>query len=47
MRIKVINPNTTESMTRTIGDAAARAASPGTKIVAVSPSMGPVSIECH
>ena len=28
MRIKVINPNTTESMTRTIGDAAARAASP-------------------
>ena len=47
MRIKVINPNTTESMTRTIGDAAARAASPGTEIVAVSPSMGPVSIECH
>jgi allantoin racemase len=34
-------------MTRTIGDAAARAASPGTEIVAVSPSMGPVSIECH
>ena len=47
MRIKVINPNTTESMTRTIGDAAARPASPGTEIVAVSPSMGPVSIECH
>jgi Asp/Glu/hydantoin racemase len=45
MRIKVINPNTTESMTRTIGEAAARAASLGTEIVAVSPMMGPVSIE--
>jgi len=47
MRIKVINPNTTLSMTRTIGAAAARVASPGTEIVAVSPAMGPVSIEGH
>jgi allantoin racemase len=47
MRIKVINPNTTDSMTRTIGLAAANAASRGTEIVAVSPTMGPVSIECH
>src|SRR5882724_6502 len=47
MRIKVINPNTTESMTRTIGLAASHVAAPGTEIVAVSPAMGPVSIECH
>jgi allantoin racemase len=47
MRIKVINPNTTETMTHVIGEAARAAASPGTEIVAVSPTMGPVSIECH
>jgi allantoin racemase len=47
MRIKVINPNTTESMTHVIGEAARAAASPGTEIVAVNPKMGPVSIECH
>ncbi|MET0917659.1 MAG: aspartate/glutamate racemase family protein, partial [Burkholderiales bacterium] len=47
MRIKVINPNTTESMTDVIGAAARAAASPGTEIVAVSPRHGPVSIECH
>src|SRR5437867_9508252 len=47
MRIKVINPNTTESMTRTIGAAARSVAAPGTEIIAVSPAMGPVSIECH
>jgi len=47
MRIKVINPNTTESMTRTIGAAARSVATTGTEIVAVSPAMGPVSIECH
>ena len=47
MRIKVINPNTTESMTQTIGEAARSVAALGTEIVAVSPSMGPVSIECH
>ncbi|HXH02666.1 MAG TPA: aspartate/glutamate racemase family protein, partial [Candidatus Competibacteraceae bacterium] len=47
MRIKVINPNTTPSMTETIGAAARVAAAPGTEIVAVSPSMGPVSIEGH
>jgi allantoin racemase len=47
MRIKVINPNTTQSMTGTIGAAAKVVAAPGTEIVAVSPSMGPVSIECH
>lgn len=47
MRIKVINPNTTESMTRIIGVAAAAVAAPGTEIVAVNPRHGPVSIECH
>lgn len=45
MRIKVINPNTTLSMTDKIGASARAVASPGTEIVAVSPDMGPVSIE--
>jgi allantoin racemase len=45
MKIKVINPNTTWSMTDKIGAAARAVAAPGTEIVAVSPSMGPVSIE--
>lgn len=45
MKIKVINPNTTWTMTEKIGAAARAVASPGTEIVAVSPSMGPVSIE--
>lgn len=47
MKLKVINPNTTLSMTRKIGEAAAAVARPGTEIVAVGPSMGPVSIEGH
>lgn len=47
MKLKVINPNTTLSMTRKIGEAAAALARPGTEIVAASPSMGPVSIEGH
>jgi allantoin racemase len=47
MRIKVINPNTTASMTRKIGEAARTVASPGTEIVAVNPASGPVSIEGH
>jgi allantoin racemase len=47
MKIKVINPNTTLSMTATIEAAAMGAAAPGTEIVAVSPAMGPVSIEGH
>ncbi|GHH02419.1 aspartate/glutamate racemase family protein [Pseudodonghicola xiamenensis] len=45
MRIKVINPNTTLSMTEKIGASARAVAAPGTEIVAVSPQMGPVSIE--
>ncbi len=47
MRIKVINPNTTWSMTETIGAAARAAVSPGVTIEAVSPAHGPVSIEGH
>ena len=47
MRIKVINPNTTQGMTDKIGQAARAAAAPGTEIVAVSPTGGPVSIEGH
>ncbi|MEX6508872.1 aspartate/glutamate racemase family protein [Jiella sp. M17.18] len=45
MRLLVVNPNTTPSMTRTIGAAARAVAAPGTEIVAVEPSMGPASIE--
>lgn len=47
MRIKVINPNTTLSMTETIAASARAVAAPGTEIVAVSPQHGPVSIEGH
>ncbi|MDY0747886.1 aspartate/glutamate racemase family protein [Paucibacter sp. R3-3] len=47
MRIKIINPNTTQSMTDKIGACARAVARPGTEIVAVSPAMGPVSIESH
>lgn len=47
MRIKVINPNTTASMTAKIGACARAAARAGSEIVAVSPAMGPASIESH
>ena len=45
MRLLVINPNTTASMTRSIGLAAQAAASAGTQVTAVNPDMGPTSIE--
>lgn len=45
MRILVVNPNTTASMTATIAAAAREAAADGTEIVAVTSRMGPVSIE--
>lgn len=45
MRILVLNPNTTASMTEKIAAAARRAASPGTEIVAANPARGPASIE--
>ena len=46
MKIKIINPNTTQAMTDGILKAALSAASPDTEITAVSPDRGPVSIEC-
>ena len=45
MRINVVNPNTTASMTQKVAVAARAAASPGTEIVAVQPAEGPPSIE--
>ncbi|MCM5570598.1 aspartate/glutamate racemase family protein [Burkholderiaceae bacterium FT117] len=45
MKIVVVNPNTTASMTRAIGETAARVAAAGTDIVAVNPADGPASIE--
>ncbi len=45
MRLAVINPNTTASMTARIGAAARAVAAPGTEILESNPEMGPVSIE--
>ncbi|MGD1879628.1 MAG: aspartate/glutamate racemase family protein [Kiloniellaceae bacterium] len=45
MRILVINPNSTASMTAAIGAAAQRAAAPGTTIVARNPADGPPAIQ--
>jgi allantoin racemase len=45
MKILVINPNTTMSMTEAIGEACRKAAQPTTEITAVSPQRGPRSIE--
>lgn len=47
MKIKVINPNTTLAMTKGIEHAAKSAARSDTQIVAVSPKMGPASIESY
>lgn len=47
MKIKIVNPNTTWSMTAKIGACARAVARPGTEIVAVSPALGPASIESH
>jgi allantoin racemase len=47
MQIRVINPNTTASMTEKIGEAAQHIAAPGTRVVATNPRSGPASIESH
>ena len=47
MRIKIINPNTSASMTEAIGRVAKKYARPGTAIFAVSPKRGPESIESY
>ena len=47
IKIVVINPNSTLSMTATIGECARAVAGPGVTIEAISPVGGPVSIESH
>ena len=47
MKIKLINPNTTQSMTDSIYNMAVRYADADTEITAVSPLTGPDSIECY
>jgi allantoin racemase len=47
MRIRIINPNTTVSMTETIAAAARAVAAQSTEIVAVTSLSGAVSIESH
>jgi allantoin racemase len=47
MRILVVNPNTTASMTAKIGAAARAVAAAGTEITAIEPAHGPVSVEGH
>ena len=47
MRIKIVNPNTSASMTETIRLAARSRARPETEIVAVNPESGPNSIESY
>jgi allantoin racemase len=47
MKIKVINPNTTASMTQKISTVARLVARPETEIIGCNPNMGPVSIESY
>ncbi|WP_454856822.1 aspartate/glutamate racemase family protein [Rhizobium binxianense] len=47
MRILVVNPNTTASMTEKAAAAARTVAASGTEIIAATSRMGPVSIEGH
>lgn len=47
IKIKIINPNTTWSMTRSIENCAKKYANEGTIVYAVSPEIGVNSIECY
>ncbi|GGR50824.1 allantoin racemase [Nocardioides luteus] len=47
MRILVVNPNTTASMTALIGECARASVGPGVTVDAVDPGAGPVSLESH
>jgi allantoin racemase len=47
MHIRVVNPNTTESMTALIEATARAVTGPGVTLDAVTPRMGPASIESH
>lgn len=46
VRILVVNPNTSDSMTRVIVEAARAAASPGTEIVPLTAAYGVAGIDC-
>ena len=45
MKLLLVNPNTTATMTEKAGEAALLVAASGTEIIAVNPEYGPVSIE--
>jgi len=45
VKLLLVNPNTTASMTEKAGEAARLVAASGTEIIAVNPEYGPVSIE--
>lgn len=47
MLIQVVNPNTTDSMTATMGSCARAVAASGTTVEAVTSPTGPASIESH
>ena len=47
MKIKIINPNTTQSMTESIENLARRVARSDTQVWAVTPTSGPARIECY
>ncbi len=47
MRILVVNPNTTASMTAMVEQCARAVAGPGVRVDAVNPASGPVSLESH
>jgi allantoin racemase len=47
MLIKIINPNTSASMTNIIGECARTVVNSDTQIIATQPRMGPASIESH
>ncbi len=47
MKLQVINPNTSQAMTESIGVAARSVARAGTEIVSVCPTFGPASIESY
>jgi allantoin racemase len=46
-RIAILNPNTTADFTVRLAAAARHVVSPGTTVIARSPTRGPASIECH
>jgi allantoin racemase len=46
MRVLAVNVNTNEHMTATIAEAAQRAASTGTEIVALTPRFGADGVDC-